>query len=222
MQTLFRGVLMLATLAVVWKGWQLYGPSAKDLRSLASRAVEMAEKALDGQSNSDGSTLNPDDPRLTAPPFATPSLAPADTTHRASTSGPAALESNSPPLLPAESEVISTAALAIEPASAETGISTMETTSAPSGAVPGGRGQLDRLEAMLAGLEALGVSDHQLESWGTGRQLYRFSCRAAWGESTSFSRHFESVAPEPLAAVAAVAEQVSAWRVAENGGSRWR
>jgi hypothetical protein len=70
----------------------------------------------------------------------------------------------------------------------------------------------DRLPALYSRLEELGASDPQLAAWGSSGQMYRFYCRAALGDSPSFARHFEAVAPEPIAAVEQVVAKVEAWR----------
>jgi hypothetical protein len=68
------------------------------------------------------------------------------------------------------------------------------------------------LDALLAELTKLGVHEPKLAPWGSGGQLYRFCCRATWGQSPQISRHFESVAAEPAVAVEKVLAQVTSWR----------
>ncbi|MEX2315937.1 MAG: hypothetical protein WD669_02225 [Pirellulales bacterium] len=74
----------------------------------------------------------------------------------------------------------------------------------------------ERLKSLLAQLAELNVQEPQVDRWGTSGQLFRCTCRAAWGPSPQFGRHFESVAEAPEAAVEQVLDQVVAWRSAER------
>jgi len=219
MQTFFRFVVMLVTVAIVWKGWQLYGPPADQLKSIASRAVEMADRALNGGTNSDGATLNPDDPRTAAPPLAGPSATAPDLS-ATPVALPLATTPNSPSLLPAEAADAkkddgSASTMAANSAGEAKPASPFEPSSSATQQAED-HGSVSPLELALARLEQLGIRDHQLESWGESGAFYRFSCRVPWGEAASFTRHFESVAAEPLAAVEAVAAKVDAWRAVEQ------
>ena len=220
MQTFFRAIVMMVVLAAAWKGWQLYGPPTELLKSMAARVVAMADRALDGATDSDGATLDPDDPRTAAPAAAAslpaaPSLASATGAVEPFATAPA-----SPPLLPTTTTETSPGSSAISAATASVSEDTKPASpfdSAAPGSAADVRESESQLEAILARLEELGIRDHQLESWGAAGELYRFSCRAPWGEAASFTRHFESVADQPLAAVEAVAAKVDAWRIAESG-----
>ncbi|MCI0493291.1 MAG: hypothetical protein L0Z07_10185 [Planctomycetes bacterium] len=169
MQTTFRAIVMLATLAIVVKGWQFYGPPTEQLKSFALRATEIVQKSLQSIQQPDSLAA---DPRTAAAPPAAPPL--------------------SVPTSAAQPPLASAAML-----------------------LPAGREQQQdsvdddqQLQAMRTRLEQLGVRDQRLEPWGSSGEFYRFSCRVPWGEVAGFSRHFESVAQKPLAAVAAVAEKV--------------
>ena len=61
-------------------------------------------------------------------------------------------------------------------------------------------------------LRQLGASYYRLESWGNDEQLYRFHCRVALGENSSFTHYFEDTDGDPLRAMADVLEQVETWR----------
>jgi hypothetical protein len=74
----------------------------------------------------------------------------------------------------------------------------------------------DRVPALLSHLEKLGAAEPKLAAWGDSGHLYRFSCRAALADSPSLTRHFESVAEEPAAAVEQVVAKVEAWRTAQR------
>jgi hypothetical protein len=69
-------------------------------------------------------------------------------------------------------------------------------------------------------LAELGAVDPQLGTWGSSGQMYRFCCRVALNEAPQVTRHFESIAAEPLAAVEAVVTKVEAWRTAQEGGNQ--
>ena len=57
-------------------------------------------------------------------------------------------------------------------------------------------------------LRELGASYYLLESWGSQRQLYRFSCKMAVGGNTDFTRYFEAADADPLQAMLQVLRQV--------------
>lgn len=213
MTTFLRAVVMLLALAIGWMGWKIYGPTSQQLRTIASRAVEIAEEALEqNEKGVDGAV----DPRLA--PMAQAPRQDARTvkpTKPATDVLPAAAE-----LLPAENLVA--------PARYETFANEPTTPIRPLPEVGGpGSDSISPLpqesneaaQRLIARLEASGVLDPQLEPWGSSGELYRFSCRVPWGGEVSYTRHFESVAREPTAAVEAVAEEVDAWRLAKSPGA---
>ena len=57
-------------------------------------------------------------------------------------------------------------------------------------------------------LRELGASYYLLESWGSQRQLYRFSCKMAVGGNADFTRYFEAADADPLQAMLWVLGQV--------------
>jgi hypothetical protein len=69
----------------------------------------------------------------------------------------------------------------------------------------------DSFRAVQARLRELGATYYLLESWGDGGR-YRFHCRMAIAGNTSYSRQFEALAGDPLAAMLAVLRQVEDWR----------
>jgi hypothetical protein len=77
----------------------------------------------------------------------------------------------------------------------------------------------DRMSVLQGRLKQLGVVDSKLAQWGSGGQLYRFSCRANLANAANLERHFESVAAEPVTAVEEVLAKVESWRTAEQSGS---
>jgi len=205
MTTFLRAVVMLLALAIGWMGWKIYGPTSQQLRTIASRAVEIAEEALEHDAKQGDSAL---DPRL-APMVHVPR-------QESRTVKPAA------DVIPAAAELLPAKHL-VAPARFEADASV---TASPVRPLPevGLRGNDsisqfpqksdDAAQRLIERLEASGVLDPQLEPWGSSGELYRFSCRVPWGGAASFTRHFESVAHEPTAAVEAVTEKVDAWRLA--------
>jgi hypothetical protein len=203
-RTLYRFIVMVATVAIVVMGWRLYGPSASQCKELAARGVELAQTWLSGAPTSNDAAketprLRPMEPtrtatgsRQSAPPLLAGATVPP-------TGGPAALPASAPDLADiSPSRLESTNGAAINPSSATATSSATE------------RG--DRLTQLFAQLSELGVQAQQLSPWGKSGQLYRFSCRANLKQGADFTRHFESVATSPSEAVEEVLAQVSAWR----------
>jgi hypothetical protein len=192
-KTMYRFMVMAATLAIIAMLWRLYGPPAEQAKSIAWRAVEWAHGAL--RPAGELPIANQGPATLAAEPFGAAPL-------------PVAA-----PLVPAPLVSAPLVALPVENAAADpiSGQSIPVTSAAA-----------DPLQALLAQLEQLGVVEQQLVPWGAERQLVRFTCRATWGESPSFTQHFESVAAEPLTAVQEVLAEVSAWRLAKRGAGGLR
>ena len=200
LRTVFRAVVMVSVLAVVVKGWMLYGPSREQVASLGVRAIELGDSLL-AQFREPAPTES--DPQVAPPPFV---AAPAEPVGPAAQRLPPTL---TPPPAPSEVQL----AAAAEPAAPALAQSATPPPLEPAGSDA-------RLEAALAQLDQLGVGQHELRPWGTSGQLYRFCCSAAWGNSPGYSRHFEAVATEPVVAVEQVVGQIAAWRAAEQGGMR--
>src|SRR3954447_24945835 len=54
--TIYRAGVMLAVGAIAYKGWQLYGPPAEKVKSIAASAVDMAQNAWKNFRAPDNST----------------------------------------------------------------------------------------------------------------------------------------------------------------------
>lgn len=187
-KAIYRVGVMGATLAIVVMGWRLYGPPSAQVKSLVLRAVERLER-----------TLRPEADKRAARPLGQETAplaasAPPPLFEKAPVLGSDGRQSNLQPAnLKAESMPPATGAQVVAPTIGE-----------------------ERLKSQLARLMARDVQDPQLVAWGAGGQLFRCYCRATWGQSPQFSRHFESVAAEPEAAVEQVLAQVDAWRTSER------
>jgi hypothetical protein len=199
LKTLYRAAVMLATAIIVYKAWQLYGPSFDQLKSGMARALEVAQEALHEapleRAETDPASI---DPRSAPPLLATTleSKAPPSPTTGAPASS---LGPHSPPVTTDAPQLLSGAADAPTPPA-----------------------DSEKLPALMSRLEALGVDEPKLAPWGSTGQLYRCCCRASLGDSSAFSRHFESVAEEPAAAVEQVLAKVEAWRLAQHTRSELR
>jgi len=200
--TVFRAVVMFGAAIMIVKGWQLYGLSADQMKSLTARAVDVAATAWNGpQQPADGRLAA--DPGETAPPFAPPLAQPIDSA--------APIAASTSPIVPPTNKNPADSVAFVPPATVE------EDTAATADRMPSIEPlEADRLPFLLTRLEALGGMDPKLVEWGTGGQLYRFCCRAALSETSGVSRHFESVAAEPLTAVEDVVAKIAAWRTAER------
>jgi hypothetical protein len=190
--TVLRATVMLATAVVLVKGWQLYGPSTQQVKSWTAAIVERAHLAWN-----DEPQLEPEN-RGPASQANLPDSFPS--TLAASTGGIG--ETEFPAVPPLDSGPV--------PA----------TVPNPNKSSPASQSDLvdaAQIPALLARLERLGAVDPQLAAWGSSGQLYRFCCRAAVGNSPMHTRHFESVAAEPLEAVEQVVAKVEAWRGEQRG-----
>jgi hypothetical protein len=200
--TIYRAGVMIAAGVIAVQGWQLYGPTTVQIKSMGTRTAEVVSQAWNnmrsGEEERAGTSA---DPRLTAAPPAAAATAPAEMIEAAplfaaATTAPAEnTEANSWPAQPIAS---------------------------PAADVQEKHGPVaeatDRLPILYSRLEALGVSQPQLAAWGSSGQMYRFCCRAALAEAPAFTRHFEAVATEPAAAVEQVVAKVEAWRTIEGSG----
>jgi hypothetical protein len=199
--TVYRAIVMLAAAGIVVKGWQLYGPSAAQTKSAALRVVALAHAALQESVPPAGT--------IAAPVAGPHEAAPVDLAPQTGVSIPT-------PLSPAP------AGLPIAPPTFSPPPPLTEVpTAAANENVPAST-EADRLPALLARLEELGGIDPQLVAWGSSGKLYRFCCRAALAETPTYTRHFEAVAQEPLAAVENVLAKVEAWRTDQRAESQLR
>jgi hypothetical protein len=93
----------------------------------------------------------------------------------------------------------------------------------PTVARPGPASADRSFESVEQRLRQLGATYYLLESWGSGRQLYRFFCKMAVGGSAEYTRCFEATEADPLQAMTGVLRQVENWRgggVGEGLGAR--
>jgi hypothetical protein len=192
MRTLFRAVVMVAVGVIVVKVWQLYGPATEQVKSFAVQAVELAQTAWDRASpqSTPAPTAMADDPRPQGSP-----LISAD----AATGSTPAIATSDPVVAPQLQPVENTGPVVVNP---------IELTVEQ---VP------DELPKLLSRLEEIGCVDPQLAAWGSGGELYRFSCRAPLTDTPLAARHFEAVADQPTDAVERVLATVEAWRTSQRG-----
>lgn len=207
--TVYRAVVMIAIGAIVVKGWQLYGPSADQVKSAAVSAMDMAQAAMKNSQSPNAEAHSAADRGGSAPPFATTTQ--AETANSAAPATPSLIPTNNTGSLP----------VAVSPTPSFS--QTMEPTT-PSGekTTQASAANDTRLPALLSRLERLGVAEPKLAPWGSSGHLYRFCCQAAWKDSPAFTQHFESVADEPAQAVEQVVAKVEAWRTAQRSGDPLR
>ena len=228
--TLYRAVVMVAVVTIVYQGWKHFGPSTEQVKSIAVQAVELAGRAWN--ETRPAAPAGPNlaiDPRVSAAEPAVP--APALT---AEPTPPAKLPpsvgvpplANAPargmpnaPTNPLADPRIAAPPLSPAPA-ADAEQKTQEIT--PVTGTTAGEGEGDRLQTLYSELEQLGAHDPQLKPWGNSGQLYRFRCSASLADTPELSRHFESVAAEPVVAVREVVAAVDAWRTAQRRSNRPR
>jgi hypothetical protein len=194
-KTLLRAAVMLVAAIVVVKGWQLYGPTTQQLKSWTARIAERVHVALSDQ----------------------PQLAPEANEAGRSSSAVHSVPANLPPLaVPTPGRFESTEFPEIPPIASDNATSTTPAASQPGPMADTGSIDADRMPSLIARLERLGAVETQLAPWGSGGNLHRFSCKAALDGSQSYTRHFEAVAVEPLAAVEQVVSKLEAWRTEQG------
>lgn len=209
-QTFVRATVMAAVVAVVVKGWHLYGPTNEQVQSAVAQATDVGRAILDRWKPRPKTTVQ--DPRLAAPRarLLTPPAMPPNTTQAAA-----------PPLLPAtqpEAPNLLSAQSATTPKRPNP-----STTPAANQATPPANAALkDRMPELMSRLAQLGAADTNMVPWGDGGQMYRFSCRAPLANAPIMMQHFESVAAEPTKAVEQVVAKLEAWRVAQHDGGTLR
>lgn len=201
--TIFRAAVMLAVGAIVFKGWQMYGPPAEQVKSVAVRAVDFAQAAWKNFQAPDKAAKPATEPVGGAPPF-------AQALHPPAPEGaivPPALSNQTLTPSPPAGAIPSTSAPATQ-----TPITPLAVTTAAPGAND------DRVKTLMSRLEQLGGSDPKLAPWGSSGHLFRCSCQAPLANSPAVMQHFESVAVEPALAVEQVLAKVEAWRTAQRNG----
>ncbi len=190
LKTVYRAIVMIAAGVIVVKGWQLYGPSADQVKTFAVAALEKAQAAWDESAAGQNAETPTADPRTTAPPLV-------------AEQSPQAVDSI--PVEPAPKLVPLTNA----------GEITMDGVGGTTLAAPSPMAaqlEADGVAPLLARLHEMGGADARVMEWGSSGELYRCSCRAKLAETSALARHFEAVANEPAAAVEQVVAKVEAWR----------
>jgi len=209
LQTLFRAVVMLATLGIVAKAWHLYGPSVEEMQTIGQRVAEVADELMNEYRQGGTAPLaDPNDPRIQpVPPIAA--------------AAPQPPVSSPQPILLATAESrgqeFAQPAVAAEPAAPPEPPTRLipVTLEQPPSEPPTGVDA--RVESAAARLAQLGVRDYRVEPWGGEGRWYRCSCDAPWTHAPHYSRHFEAVAAEAASAVEQVAAEVDAWHRSQSG-----
>jgi hypothetical protein len=197
--TVFRAIVMLVAAVLLVKGWQSYGPSTEQLKSIALQALEAANAK---QSERNVAEQNAG---LVAEEKASAPLAPPLAVATESASQTARQQPN----------VHATWDSSVKPATFPD--HNKDASRGPDGRQSVSGADAEHLSALLKRLETLGATETKLTAWGTTGELYRFSCRAAIADTPAFARHFESVSAAPHAAVEGVVAKVEAWRTAKLG-----
>lgn len=192
-KTVYRAIVMIVTGVLVVKGWQLYGPSNEQAKTMALAVLEKARAAWNGSAeNGAGSPPAIADPR----PVQAPVVADA-------------LPVVSPPVGPAPQLV------PLENEGEDKLGSTGEDSSVPSPSTLELKSK--GVTTLLARLHELGGANAQVTPWGSSGKFYRCYCRANLAESSPMARHFEAVAEAPIEAVEQVVAKVEAWRTEQRG-----
>jgi hypothetical protein len=192
---------MLAVGAIAYKGWQLYGPPAEKVKSVAVSAVDMAQTAWKSFQTPDKAAAPSAESRAGAPPFAQTLQPPAPNIAIA----PPALSTQTLTPSPSTGAIPSISAPATQAP-----ITPLAETAPATGLKD------DRVQALLSRLEQLGGADPKLAPWGSSGHLFRCCCQAPLANSPAVRQHFESVAAEPALAVEQVVAKVEAWRTAQR------
>lgn len=209
-QTILRATVMAAVVAVVVKGWQLYGPTNEQVKSAVAQATDVGRAILDRWKQEPKAAI--EDPRLAMPraQLAAPTANPPSTAQATAPQLLPATQPEAPKLLP-ESGVASS----VGPSQSTTTAANQTTPLSDSAAK-------DRMPDLMSRLAQLGAADTNMAPWGDGGQMYRFSCRAPLTNAPIMMQHFESVAAEPTQAVEQVVAKLEAWRVAQRDGGTLR
>jgi hypothetical protein len=203
MQTLFRAVVLVVVGVVAVKAWRSFGPTNEQVKSTVTQVVETVQSMIQNWRQPNANT--PPDPRAGAPPIAqAPSPAPLSSP-AAKADAPQLLPQSAPPALPASVPLVASN----EPAASS--------EKWPNDSVTGD----DRTQQLVSRLQQLGAADTKLAPWGSGGNLYRFTCRAPLASAPAMTQHFESIASDPAAAVQDVLTKVESWQVAQrDSGNR--
>jgi hypothetical protein len=182
---------MIATGVIVVKGWQLYGPSNEQVKTLAFSALEKAQAAWSGSPKTANDSPPIADPRLASPPVAA----------AAASIIPAPMDL-APQLVPLDVAK-----------SGENAGDLAPSTMAP----PAATTEQQHVAELIAQLQQLGAPDAQVVQWGSSGRLFRCSCKAKLAEASPLARHFEAVANAPTEALEQVVAKVEAWRTQQQG-----
>jgi hypothetical protein len=185
---------MLVAAIVVVKGWQLYGPSREQLKSWTARIAEQVHLALSDR----------------------PRLAPAASEPANELTSAAAATQCLPNVVAPPSRIEAIEFAEVPPITPEAAIGHAPESNPLRATTQAPPVESEGIPALLARLDRLGAIDPQLAVWGSGGKLYRFCCRAALAGMPRYTRHFESVAAEPLVAVEQVVAKVEAWRTEQG------
>ena len=209
-QTILRATVMAAVVAVVVKGWQLYGPTNEQVRSAVTQATDVARAILDRWKQQPKAVV--EDPRLAVPraQLLTPPVMP-----------PSTAQATAPPLSPA-AQPVAPKLLTDSGAARSVGPNQPPVAAASQAAPPAGSTAKDHMPELMSRLAQLGAADTNMTPWGDGGQMYRFSCRAPLTNAPIMMQHFESVAAEPTKAVEQVVVKLEAWRGAQRDGGTLR
>jgi hypothetical protein len=200
--TIYRAAVMLAVGAIAFKGWQSYGPSAEQVKSVAVSAVDMAQTAWKNYRSPNKDAHPSAESRAGAPPFAQAAQPPAADVAIV----PPALSKQS--LTPSPS--VDVAPIGSASSASQSPITPLGATSPPAST------DGERVHALLSRLEQLGGTDPKVVPWGSSGHLFRCCCQAPLANSPAVTQHFESVAAEPALAVEQVVAKVEAWRTAQR------
>ena len=178
-----RAVIMLACLVALPIAALFYGPLPPSTRVLLDKALQMGERALNGDASRPQTRL------VAAPLFPAPgSAAPAATT----------------PVAPPASSPQQMAISATDPPAAPVQVQ--------QNAPPTKAAALQRPIELAKHLQTLGASHYALQQWGPGSELYRFTCRVAIADNPGHNRHFEAVGDDAQTAIRDVIARVESWR----------
>ncbi len=209
--TMFRAIVMLGVGAAAFKGWQMYGPPTEKVKSVATRAIDMAQAAWKNYQ----SPAQENPPAAAAPTNALPFAQTANDTAIV----PPPLATQLQTLTPNPS--IESAPVGLAPAITPAPM----TDTTPSVTVPPASDtntSEDRVRTLITRLEQLGGSNSKVAAWGSTGRLFRCTCQAPVASSASVMQHFEAVAAEPVLAIEQVVAKVEASRSAQRGLSMLR
>src|SRR4051794_34951347 len=150
--TIFRAAVMLAVGAIIFRGWQMYGPAFEQVKSTAVRGVDMAQAAWQNFRMGDAAPQPTAEPSSAAPLFAGAPQSPAGNIAIAAPALSSQTLTPSPPIGSIPSTSGPTTPALITP-SAETG--------------PASGTKDDRVKTLMARLEQLGGTDPKVVPWGT-------------------------------------------------------